>query len=411
MEQIIKSNTQVDRIARGLLVLVLFGALLLPPLLIMPGLPKFELAILIFPFLFLITVLFKRKEILEIIKFIKIPISIMGIFVLIIILSILTNGRWNITRDWFEVIKFILFGAYICFFTLYFNSENLKKILAILFSGVVLFNLLHYFNVFNFNEIIEPFYSQKHHLDRFGLNSIGQPSTKRALGTLGNPNNNAVLFLIFTLIFLPVSHRFSRYIKLIIPSVAIIGLFMCQSRTGMIAYIIVLIIYLISIRTSLRFGLYFLLLSCGIYLTLDYFGNSYLSSVTDSTAMVSAEKGRTVQWKGIIDQMPGNWLLGNAPNKTFFEENKIHSESEYFLILFRYGILGIIAYLAFWSSIFIRSIKKGVIRYSLSVYLVVAYALLAFTNNPIHAPKLMLMFTCAIAISFIHEKEVQIEKT
>lgn len=392
-----------------LLAAVLTGALLFPPLSIIHGYPKVELSILLLPIILVFALKFHKEAILDTIRKNKTPLLFLTFFILTIILSIIINKRVSIIRDWFEVVKFIEFGTYIVLFQAIFDRSGLKQILKILFAGVLLFNFLHYFNIFDFNQIIEPFYAHKHHLDRFGLNSLGLPATKRALGVLGNPNNNAVLFLLFLWVFVPKKPEF-KFQKLVLPTLAILGIFLCQSRTGLIAFSLSFLLYLWSIRTGFMFMIYFLLFSLAVFLLLHSSGNTYLSSVAKTAIVSKAGEGRMSQWERILNAMPGHWLFGNAPNKTYFEQHGIHSESEYFLILFRYGIVGLITYITFWFSLLYNFCKTRKRIFSLILYVVFSYFILAITNNPMHSPKLMLMFACVIALNGLYPQKNEAKK-
>jgi hypothetical protein len=133
-------------------------------------------------------------------------------------------------------------------------------------------------------------------------------------------------------------------------------------------------------------------------------GNVYLSSLGDQSAIESAGDGRLVQWKRIWESMPGSYLLGHAPAKEYFEEHGIFSESEYFLILFRYGFIGLCAYVLFMLSIVLPALSIKRENAFLLVAPVVLWAFAALSSNPLHSNKLavVIAFTLGFVFSLVY---------
>lgn len=387
-----------------ILVLSFIGALLIPPLHIYSNAPAFELSDFSFPLLVLITFIYFQGQLAAVYKKHKTLIFSFSIFILITIVSIIWNSRVHEIRDWFEVIKYIKFIFFLFLFYIFFNGNQLIKLISIVFIAVVIFNVFHYFNIFDFNQIIEPFYAPPHHLDFFGLNSIGEVATKRALGTLGNPNTNGLLFLLFTLIFLPrrVLHQNKNYLLV---ALAILGLFLCQSRTGILAYLLVLVVYYLTDRSNWRAALGIVLFSSFVYVLLALMGNLYLNSIGNPDIMKTAGIGRIEQWEKIIASMPGHWLIGHAPDKEYFENHSIYSESEYFLILFRYGLVGVFTFLAFWG-VWLKEYGLNVKNnFKLGLFVAIVYLFSAITNNPLQSPKIALILAVIMALTLLEIDE------
>jgi len=397
-------TTYSSQICRLLLVFSIIGAVLLPPLQLTLNLPAFEISDLAFPILLVLVVIFHRKELAQcMIPHRKVILAFL-IFVGLTVVSIFLNARWSELRDWFEVAKYMKFLLFFALTYFFFSKTQLLRIFVPALIAVFLFNLLHYFNIANFNQLIEPYYAAAHHLDIFGLNSIGEPATKRALGTLGNPNTNGLLFLLFTLLFLPRTNEVYRKTYLFL-AMAILGVFLCQSRTGILAYILVLAAYYWSDRSQWRRVVAIVIFSLLVYLTLTLMGNSYLNSLVNPDIMKSAGIGRLEQWKKIISAMPGHWIVGHAPNKNYFETHAIYSESEYFLLLFRYGLIGLLSFLSFW----IIWLKEYAFRiknqYKLGLFVGIVYLFSAITNNPLQSPKIALILGVIMALTLLEIDE------
>lgn len=381
-----------------LLVLTIVGTILLPPVLINPSLPKIEISDITFGVLTVVTLLFERDALVSVLlKYKWLFISLLGLM-FIASFSIIFNGRITQYRDWFEPIKFFKLTAILSFVLIYMKGRDIDRIVKFTFLIALTFNLFHYFNLFYFNDYIEVFYAPKHHLDLFGLNSIGEPSTRRMLGTLGNPNNNALLFLLFVIYFLPKREEVLNA-NHIYTSVAAVFVLACQSRTGFITLIVILFAYFILHRINWKHILFYFATIGGMYVLLQFSGNIYLGSLADITLLDSAKRGRFEQWNLIINEMPGKWILGHGVNKSFFEQNTIFAESEYMLILYRYGVAGLLVFFAVWISIFKKSItqlksKGGIMIFG--VLLVMAIA--GITNSPFHVVKLSVLIVFLLGI-------------
>jgi hypothetical protein len=398
----IDQRPHVHRISTILLVVTIFGTIILPPLYLIDAFPAFEISDLTFPVLVILSLLFWKTEMLEFITNYRSLILSFGLFLLVVVVSIIVNGRISQSRDWFEVLKYIKFLFFFILFAVSLSFATMRRVLIITFMSVLIFNLLHYFNVLNFNLVIEPFYAAPHHLDYFGLNSLGEPSTKRALGTLGNPNTNGILFLLFILVFLP-RHKDFKNTGLTLLSLSILGLFLCQSRTGVLAYFLILAVYFLMMKSHWKTIFFLISVSILSFLLLQLSGNLYLNSIANPEIMQSASRGRLEQWIRILESMPGHWVVGHAPSKEYFEQNDIYSESEYFLILFRYGILGIGTFLMFWWFWLKTTLVDTGKSFKLGLLVALTYLLTAITNNPLQSPKIALLLSVVMAFAILEK--------
>lgn len=391
----------------GMLGLALASALLLPSMLLREDWPFIELSdLLLLPLVGMVAVYYRLQVMAVLYNYRKLLLPF-GLFTVLVLASILVNGRVAQMRDWFELLKYMKFIAYVVFFLMVlptaWNRKLTRFILALL-ALLMLFNTAHYIDFLGFNRWVEPFYAPPHHLDLFGLNSLGQPDTRRALGTMGNPNVNALMFLLFLVLllsFVPVLRSSPGKMKgdwnpqLIWPVLAIFGVFMCQSRTAFVAYILVMTSYFVVCRSPLRVVVFYALVSAFAFGFFAFLGNAYLSTIADPDRLGRASIGRITQWLKIIDSMPGHWILGHAPSKEYFEKHSIYSESEYFLLLFRYGLGGLAAWVLFWGRAALVLFRKNAI--SLLFFVVIGLA--AITNNPLHAVKLNIFIAFVLAVN------------
>lgn len=408
----IATNRQESTLLRWLRVLsvvILGSALLLPPFLLKEGLPKVEVSDLLFPFLFLNVLLFLRseagKEGLQFLKSIKIHLGLYAAFLVCIVISISWNQRVSVLRDWFELIKFGKFAVLFVGFLIAFKPAEFRRLLLFFFFPVVIFNLVHYFDFFDFNTHVESWYAPEIHLDLFGLDSKGNLATKRLLGTMGNPNVNALMFLFFLVAFLPLSHptvrsKSTKFYKLA-SFVAIFGVMLSQSRTGLGALILVLLLYGLYVKDRRREFLVYAAYTLLAFFMMDLIGNEYLTTVVDGDRLKHSKDGRMTQWLKILDAMDGKWVFGNAPYKEYFEANEIYSESEYFLMLFRYGFVGLSVYLVWWGAHLIKVLRSKECARFVVAAVPAIFFVAASTNNPMHANKLAVLIAFVLAYSVL----------
>ena len=135
--------------------LILFLIVLIPHFKVYNIGPKISLIDLLFPFLILI-LLFKYKKIFSLIKQnknLKIYLFFLMLFFFAQTLSISFNKRFNNLRDLFELYKLLKFATIIITIYFTYDASFFKKYFKYIFVSVTFFNLLHYFNIFNFNSI------------------------------------------------------------------------------------------------------------------------------------------------------------------------------------------------------------------------------------------------------------------
>lgn len=399
----------------ALLWVALAAALLLPSFEIDQSWPKIEVSdVLLLP-LGIMALWRYRLQMLGIFMVNKRVLTPFVLFIMLVAFSIIYNERITVIRDWFEPLKLTKFLAYTVFFAIALPGEHLNSVktgktvsrLTYLLTALVVFNVFHYFNILNFNTLIEPYYAPPHHLDYFGLNSLGEPDTRRSLGTMGNPNMNALLFVFFLVFLLPASTplrsvegtgRMGYNPPLVWSSLAIVALFMCQSRTALIAFIVMMVAFFILSRSPRKLMLFYILITLAAFAFFAVLGNSYLTTIADIDRLERAGIERFEQWSKIIRSMPGHWFFGHAPAKEYFEANDIYSESEYFLILFRYGIAGLLLWLTFWGNAIRELFKRKRTAFIWRPALFAAVFFLgSVTNNLMHSNKLSLFLAFGLA--------------
>lgn len=329
-------------------------------------------------------------------------IIFIGVLCCYILFTILLNFKAQRVSDFFEVYKILKFAIIVLFVSAVFerNKNLFHKTVCVALPALLFFNLLHYFNVFGFNQLIEPLYSVSEiHLQYFGLDSLGNPATKRMLGTAGNPNINGIVFLFFFAYFLSkldarkINHA-SWFVLL-----TVIGIVLCQSRTTMIASVIILVAAFLIHRFSWKsIGLNLLIVViavAGAFLlssaSLDYFANTHIEPAENNSL-----RGRFEIWQYLSEMIMQKPVFGHGPSKQFFYQNELYSESEYILYAWRYGFVGAILYILWIVFPLIMNFRIGR-EHGFLLLFSVGILISAITNNPISSPIILPLFAIAVA--------------
>ena len=376
--------------------LLIFSTFLLPSFQIIDGFPKIHLTDILLPF---IGVIVLKHYTVSHIKNSKWFLIANGTLLLIAILSLLINHRISSLRDDFEVLKMIKFLVVFLFVSIAMKQTDSMKILRVIFILVLLFNFMHYTNLFNFNQSITRYYGSEIQVDTFGLNSLGQPDTKRIIGTLGNPNNNALLFLFFVVFFFP--EEKSKIANKVFFLFAIFGTLACQSRTGFIALGIVLIIGVLIKKYSIKSLFFYVATSISMCVILMLLGNIYLNSLAGNVIKQNSVRGRLETWSVMWKMIKLKPLIGYSPNKEYFEKTIVYPESEYLLNTWRYGFIGLFAYFMILWNTFYAGFQNRFSKYGFCFALfTVVIAIAAITNNPLNDSMISLMFAISAGLFY-----------
>lgn len=343
-------------------------------------------------------------------------VMVFGLLGLIILFSILLNPNYKDYREYLELHKLLKFATlylFSCWVSLQFLNE--KKIIRFvngLFLCLVVFNILHLFNLFYFNEFITILYdTDGRDVMNFGKNSLGGPGPKRIVGTMGNPNINSILFLLFFAFysFLDIENRKETSVwKLAsiwmvrIPFMfSMLFVILCQSRTGIVS-LVVIYVFGIFIRKpnwkEVMMEVLCVFSFFGITAFLDTISLQYLTNTKPKLQENNSFAVRIKIWKYLIGSWLENPIFGYGPNKAFVYKTELHPENEYLFYLWRYGVQGVIAYISLLVIPF-KSMFSKVKDFSFLYFTVIVIAMAASMNNPLSNPKISVLFAIIIGFS------------
>ena len=374
---------------------IMASVLLLPEIKLSSSLPTIQFIDLILPFVVLI--LFIERKFIEISQFYFIVI----VFFFHIIFTIFYNGRQDSMRDFFELYKLLKWIIIALYFSTIDTHQFTKLYIKPIFVFIVTANMFHYFNWFNFNYIVEHYYAGGVHIQTFGLNSLGQPTYKRMLGLSANPNINSIVFSFFSVLFYPRMNK--GWKKIIWFVIAVLMLFLCQSRTNLLALVVVFLFTIFYKMSESKYMIRIMLIVVGVYLgSMFITSSSYLNSLFVQKINNHASiMGRMEVWSHLWEMIKEKPLFGHGPNKDYFYDNGLYAENEFMLQTWRYGFIGLVLFLGLIFTPMIKAFRNSSKKYSIEIIqLTIFYVINSLTNNPFSDRITIVLFAIMVGMFF-----------
>jgi O-antigen ligase len=391
-------------LAFGCAALVLLDAFFIPDIRISSQLPAFQLTDFLLP-------------IIGLLLYPKLPLVRkewwflwIALFAGYMLLPILINGRIKQWNDYLELYRVLKLGVIFLLFR-FIQPKQLHPLIVGSFMVLLLINVLHLYNVFNINELLTYTYGDSIHFKLFGRDSLGNPAVKRMLGTMGNPNANALLFLFFTVYFLPIEKKREHWA---LCYTALFMVFLCQSRTSLIAVgLVVGAMLFLTKNDGLKAAVWKVVSTIGLYVlatmiaTSFFKYSSYSNSLMDGSALYSTSlRSRWESWNILWDMIKTKPIFGFGPYKSYFTAHQLYSENEYLLIWWRYGIFGLLFYLGIFLLPFWEMFRRKFDAHAGKAMIMIGVMLIAaLTNNPLTERSISVLFIFLLASGLPKSKE------
>lgn len=384
--------------------LVLLDAFFIPDIRISTQIPAFQLTDFLLP---IIGILLFPKFILVKKEWWFLWIALYAGYMLLPILINCRIKQWN---DYFELYKVLKLGMIFLLFR-FISTQSLYTLIAGSFIALALINVLHFYNVFYINDLLTYTYGDSIHFKLFGRDSLGNPAVKRMLGTMGNPNTNALMFLFFTIYFMPLE---KNIIHRILCFLALFMVFLCQSRTSLLAAgLVIMAMILLSQKDGVKGAIWNITISVGLYgiatmLATSFFKySSYSNSLIDGSALYSSSlRSRWETWGILWDMIKTKPLFGYGPYKSYFTAHQLYAENEYLLIWWRYGVFGLLIYLGLFLLPFWELFRRKFNTISGKAMIMIGVMLIsAMANNPLTERSISVLFIFLLASGLPKSKE------
>lgn len=333
-----------------------------------------------------------------------------------------------VLNDWFELLKPV---QYILILLLAANLNirdgDFRKIyiaVLIIFSLSVLFGFAQYLNLFNMNNTIMPHYTK--------TQLIGLLRHQRILGTTANPNEFAALMVMagaFALSgFLYLKKRLMRIVSAACFAAFSAGVMLTLSRTGLVVYLISCSFvflwkypfYLARLRKMRGFVIMIIVMAV-IFLAVFQFAPDMFFVRMESGLVLEADRSwqiRMARWDDALAIWQQSPVFGWGPGKGTMTTIV---DSEWLLLLRRYGIFGVTIFMFWFAGIFSALVKLSgrkmqdendedylkVFCISLQA-IVIACLIYMFPVNIYHSMQLMpvLMILTGLVFSKLRNKKV-----
>ena len=238
--------------------------------------------------------------------------------------------------------------------------------IPLVLSGVIA--IIQHFNIFGMStSLIMMYHNNPEEVLR----------TDRAIGTFGNPNNASYFYLV-ALILLVFDRGRSLIIKVPLMIIVTVAFYLCFSRTGLIAILVLVIlctIYgVVQICRRRSYSVQHMLYVLALGFVMIPFALSYnrvMEAVADTRyfqfSHASGEFDYTFNgrldkiWTLRLSSDNGNVFLGTGPGKALDSGTSFSSttfDNSFLSIVIRYGSVGLVIFLCFMVSMYIQVAKQ-----------------------------------------------------
>ena len=327
----------------------------------------------------------------------RIFISKAAIYVLAMCFTVIISSLYSqalgygsyIFGNYLEAFKYFQYIPYLILFSSIEKNISIsifyKYIYISAFLYITIF-LLQIFNPFNLGYIIGASYLGGYD----SVHLIGIETGYRISITGSDPNVGAVIGVFFTLFFLVLFSNYRKIKDFILFIIIFVSIFFTQSRTTLVALFLALLLFTLFSKIKLVYKVLFsFLFLFTVYLSFAFIELDYIKVGYD--LLIEGENNsvnvRLDTLQIAIDNFRKHPFFGIGPSKNEFSTNV---DSEYILIMMRYGVLGIVTF----TSFIIYMLYKGFSNLStisgLSLFLyTIATLVIMLTNNAYSGYQLM----------------------
>ena len=370
--------------------LMILGALL-SVCLIPDGFTKTRLENLLLPFIIINILLYKSLQFDKVFS-----ILILLFFLSSLFSSMINKFGFSEMMYCFRFFKFFLFFIMTCH-VVKNNMPAIDFFIKFIFIILLIINTIQILNPFNLSDYIGYFYPHHKHL----FSGIGISS--RLFGTMVNPNDNGVLWIIFVVYFMSKYFYKKKIHDLIYLSICVLAIFLTQSRTAFIALLTVSILYLLCFKIKMSTLLFFsFILSIGLIFIYILNLKHLMQVFFNNPLEIHSFQLRYEVWQKMIEIWKHKILFGYGYFKQAIKVFGGYPDNEYFNILVKQGIIGLLLYISIFLYPFIIFWKKRkqVYHALLGILMPAGLSVFAITNFTIMNVRLGLLYFVFMGISF-----------
>lgn len=275
------------------------------------------------------------------VRWISIPFLTLFVYTVVVNFSLktATEASGNLMYQMYFLKWPVVFVSFYLFFKEFSARLSFRELLMLTFYALVSINCFLVIDPFGLGEWVQNFYSTKPLTNFYYFHEAG---AFRLSGTQMNPNENAIIFSFFFVYFLKFSPRW--YLLLM----SGIMIFLCQSRTGIILVLFILILWAINnmIEKGQRKNLWRLLLGIiAVGIVGSMFSTNFKSIANGEAFRSNSLMIRLNNYLTAFDVDTATLWTGRGVLDDPLAQLGVYIDAELVAIIMQYGLIGLLIWL------------------------------------------------------------------
>jgi len=328
--------------------------------------------------------------------------------------SILFLGNSVKINDFFLILQlFLYYSIFYIAKSLYITEDNVFKIYKLLITAgalVGLFSILQYFDILEINrKILVPLYYYNQPLAQSKAITLVQGvHWRRIVGTFGNPNYLGMFFAILwaaisSYYFFPIKKKVKLHTLIIVGIGIITFLVLTGSRTAMVSFAMITVVSIFTGKLKINKIKYLFIVIVLVILVVSLITPSYF--VRRIFSEYTSAQRHLMMFRETFKEINKSLIFGLGPAKMQLSSVV---DNEYLLYWRRYGLIGLVLFLALHLCPF----KRGFVKFSnakgciekniglLTIQLAIIWAIYGITSDVFKNPQMMGIVFFLIGLSW-----------
>lgn len=361
----------------------------------------FENALFVPAFFFASYVTFKEKT-----TFLPIYVLLNIVFVCFICIEFISSKSFIYSHFLYLMrwVKYPVVFVLAQYYFRFYNARQVEDFVKTLFLVVVGINIIILTNPFEIGAYLQALHAPKEY---FNLSNFHEPGVFRLGGTFTNPNDNAILFSLFFILFAFHSRLKDYYFSALAISMVVFS----QSRTALLlCFVIILVSFVYQLfyaKLSKRQWIHTVTVSLVVVVFFAFFNLGYARTLFTGQAFKSESfMSRIEHFKSVFDSSPQNFFFGRGVIDNQVEFFGSYLDSEMAVVFAQFGTIGLVIWLAFVGTLFMisrnRLVENKVYFDAILLFLGVSFTNLSFFNT-----QLGLLLFAFLGISVARQQKVE----
>lgn len=331
-------------------------------------------------------------------------VNLLMINMVIGLVSVLLN--LNLSHGLLELMRWVKYAVVLVFFSSlsYHQVSKIPGYIRLAFIIMTLVNVIQIVNPFDFGVELAKFYS---HHPLYPEGSIEMDKSFRLLGTAINPNNNALLWLLMSIYFMVEFYNEKKTQSLLFVFGCFLFIIFTQSRTAIVAFLLIGLLNLFLYRLKIRHLLYIAGMGLfGAFIAI-YFQFTYLWHIfLFNPLKIHSLRLRFKIWDDMLKLYYQKPFFGWGNLKNYEVLYSKPPDNEILYILLNQGSVGIFGMTLLFIYIvhyFKGRTKKVALSY-LPIFMIICFVIIGMTNLSVTNVRIGMLFFVTCGMSFAYVK-------